>query len=212
MDQPKLTSLEAALRGVQRENSALTAPVMASVYSPEVFYDGHGMRFSVVFRELSEGYKQLLRYRAISEVESLRRQHEESGGFEWRNADMAIEELRNNTWDRLLLFEAMRDPEDHAKPACDWFWVEQKLPSEVVGYLMTKYREWEQTLSPDAITPKQVEEFVEELKKNSDDLTPIYLWQRHGSAILWACALYMAGLLRTYQTDSSSDTSSSDRP
>ena len=211
-EKPKLTSLEAALRGVRRDNALKTSAGSEPLISPVVSYKGHGLEFEVVFRELSEGYKQKIRYQAISDVERLRREHEEATGVEWRDADRAIEDLRTNMWDRMLLSEAMRNPEDPTQPAADWFWIEQKLPSEVVNYLMAKYREWETEISPDSITGAQIEEFVESLKKNSDDLTPLSLWQQHGSAILWASLLYMAGQLATSQTVSSTDGSSSETP
>ena len=144
----KISAFEAALRGVDRNAiNALDAPATAEpLVSPPVTVRIKGKDVTVCFVEISEGNKQKIRYQAIAEAEELRKRLEDQTGVEWRNADMAIEELRTNRWDMLLLHAAMRDPENPSREAAPFFWVENELPSDAMAVLCSKYHEWEQGL------------------------------------------------------------------
>lgn len=167
-----------------------------------------GRTLTVCFRRLSDRRKQILRARAMAWVEQTRRAVEEEAGAEIRDAQASWEEIREARWELLIVHAAMRRPDDPDQEAMSLRDFELAATSDLIHYLSTKYKEFEEGLDVDAVTPERIQEAIEEIKKN--DLSLVELWQQYGFAMLAGCLLTLAAQPETSETKRSSPGSFTD--
>ena len=165
-----------------------------------------GRTIRVCFRRVSDRRKQLLRAKAVAWVEQARRAAEAEDGVEIRDAQAVWEEIRDARWELLLLHAALRDPDDPDKEPISLRDFELAATSDLIETLGIKYREFERGLDIDQITPQQIEDVIEELKKKP--LSLVELWQQYGFAILAASLLTLVSQLPESETKKSSPGSS----
>lgn len=194
-----LTSFEKAMR-------------KRALYSDPLTVDlGGGNYAEVIWYELGQPDRDTLRMEAIDAVSrrhhghliQARAQSKDWTEFAWSLPAGEIENLIDNEHDSRLLFAVMRDAKNPKRRALPMTEI-RKISPELQESLANLYNLWTDSISPDRMTPEDIDALWDEVKKKPEDLLDICT--RYGYKTALAFVAISAERLAMYEIEKSSDT------
>ena len=161
-----------------------------AIISEVVKVEHGGESKTIKFRELSNDQKQAIMTFAIQHVEDKRRQQEEDGKGEWRDASSDRDVLIGEERDLRILQAAMLDPKTDG-PACSLTWLRRRMGTQLQTKLGDRYTLFEKSIDPEKIDEDTIKMVIDDVKKN----TPLaLLLMQYGSVLLARSLQYLVAL------------------
>ena len=164
----------------------------------EVSYGGETKKAR--FRELSNSQKESIRAFAIQWFEDKRREQEEDGKGEWRDAEadrkvMIGEEMH------LRMLQASTIQPDGFGPACSLAWLRKRMGSQLATMIGNRYAQFEASIDPLHTSQEMIEQVLQDVR----DRYPFdYLAMQYDVVTLIKSLQYLGNLHWKSQTDKSS--------
>ncbi len=171
-----------------------------AIVSEVVIAEHGGETKTVKFRELSNDQKQAIMTFAIQYMEDRRREQEEDGKGEWRDAESDRDVLVGEEMELRMLQAAMLDPTTNG-PACSLTWLRRRMGTQLQTKLGQRYAAFELLIDPEKVDEDIIKAVLDSVKKN----IPIEsLCMECDSVLLARCLQYSVALLSNLATVKSS--------